>query len=145
VIVVKPSATLIAWALAALASALLVPAALGATRPDDKAGQLGVGAVAVATEVTHPNDVGGTLGVGRVALESQPAYWRGERDYGLYTPAGDVAVPAVVPVAAAEPSGWAWGDYLVPVAAVALVVLLVGGIATATGHGPHRPHRTAPH
>ena len=161
----KPSTSLIGLAIVAFVGALLVPVALGVTRPDDRAGPLGVGAAVAATDVvrpddragplgvgaavvatqaTHPNDAGGALGVGAVALE-KPAFWRGERDYGLYTPAGDVAAPAVVPVAVAEPSGWDWGDFVVPVAVVALVALLVGGIATATGHGPHRPHRPVAH
>lgn len=78
----KPSTTLIGWALGVLAAALLVPVALGATRPDDRAGAIGIGA-AVAAAPVHPNDRAGTLGVGSVTY-ADPGYWRGERDYGLY-------------------------------------------------------------
>jgi hypothetical protein len=127
-------------ALVAFVGVLLVPAALGVTRPDDKAGQLGVGAVVVATEATSPNDAAGALGVGRVALETRPAFWQGERDLGLYTPAGDVAVPAVVPVALAEPSGTNWGGITLVAAGVVLLLLLAGGMAMRMEHrGPFRP------
>jgi hypothetical protein len=141
--IVKPSSTLIGWVLAAFVGVLLVPAAFGATRPDDRAGQLGVGAAVVATQVAHPNDLAGTLGVGRVALESQPAYWKGERDYGLYTPAGDIAVPAA-PVAAGASSGIDWTTVAAGVALVAVLALVAGAVVmTSRQHGG--PRRPVPH
>jgi len=136
---VKPSTSLIGLAIVAFVGALLVPVALGVTRPDDKAGRLGVGAAVVATQAVSPNDAAGPLGVGRVALETRSRYWRGERDQ-WYTPAGDVAVPAVAPVAVGEPSGRDWGAITAAAAAVALVALLAVGIAMRIEHrGPFKP------
>lgn len=135
----KPSTSLIGLAIVAIVGALLVPVALGVTRPDDKAGPVGVGAVVVASQATTPNDAAGMLGVGRVGLETEDWYWRGERDQ-WYAPAGDVAVPAVVPIAIAEPSGRDWGDITAAIAAVALAALLAVGIAMRMEHrGPFKP------
>lgn len=139
----KPSSTLIGWMLAVLVGVLLAPAAFGAARPDDKAGQLGVGGVVVVAQATHPNDVAGALGVGRVALESQPAYWQGERDYGLYSPTGDVAVPAA-PLAAEVSSGIDWTTVAAGVALVAVLALAAGAaVMTSRQHGG--PRRPVPH
>jgi hypothetical protein len=139
VIDVKPSTSLIGLAIVAFVGALLVPVALGVTRPDDKAGRLGVGAAVVATQAAHPNDVAGPLGAGRIALETQNRYWGGERDQ-WFAPAGDVAIPAVVPLAVSEPSGRDWGAITAAVAAVALVALLAVGIAMRIEHrGPFKP------
>jgi hypothetical protein len=135
---VKPSTTLIGWVLAALVGVLLVPAALGA-RPDDKAGQIGVGAVAVATQSTHPNDLAGPLGVGRAGSES--AFWKGERDYGLFTPAGGITAPAGAPVAVEASSAFDWSKVAVGVAVVAALALVAGAAVAATREhgGPRRP------
>ena len=45
-------------------AAAFASAALGAGRPDDRAGPLGVGAVAAPTVVVRPDDRAGPLGVG---------------------------------------------------------------------------------
>jgi hypothetical protein len=142
--IVKPSSTLIGWVLAAFVGVLLVPAALGVARPDDRAGQLGVGAaVVVATQAAHPNDSAGPLGIGRVDLESQLAYWNGERDYGLYEPSGAIAIPAA-PVAVEASSGIDWTTVAAGVAIVAVLALVAGAaIMTSRQHGG--PGRPVPH
>lgn len=137
----RPSSRFVGWALAAVVGLVLVPAALGAARPDDRGGQLGVGAAAVATQATHPNDLGGTLGVGRVSLEGRSGYWQGERDYGLFTPTGDIAVPAA-PAAAEVSSGIDWATVAAGVAIAAvlgLVVVAAVMISRPQHGGPRRP------
>lgn len=138
----KPSTTLIGGAFVVLMAALLVPAVLGAVRPDDRAGVLGAGSVVVAAQPTHPNDRAGPLGTGAVALEGQPVYWQGERDYGFYTPGGDVAVPAVVPTVEA-PSEYDWGRIVLGVAIVAGVALVATAVTLTLRHGG--PGRPVPH
>ncbi len=141
--IVKPSTRLVGGAFAVLMVALLVPAVFGAVRPDDRAGALGVGAVAMAAQPTHPNDRAGPLGTGAVALEGQPAYWQGERDYGSYTPSGDVVEPVVVPTAEAS-SGYDWGRIALGAAIVAgLAVVATAVTLTLRQHGG--PGRPVPH
>jgi hypothetical protein len=142
--IVRPSSTFIGWALAAVVVVVLVPAALGATRPDDRAGELGIGAAAVATQATHPNDLGGTLGVGRFALEGQSGYWQGERDYGLFTPTGEVAVPAA-PAAAEVSSGIDWTTVAAGVCLAAVLALVVGAAVMTSRQGHGGPRRPVPH
>ncbi len=137
----KAFTTLMCGALVLLAAALLVPQALGAVRPDDRAGVLGAGAVVVAQSV-RPDDRAGPLGTGAVTLADESYYWQGERDYGLYTPGGDIVAPAVVPRVEA-PSGWAWNDAWFGVMAVVGVAVVAAAIMV-TMH-EHRGHRPIPH
>jgi hypothetical protein len=138
---VKAFTTLMCGALVLLAAALLVPQALGAVRPDDRAGPLGAGAV-VTAQVVRPDDRAGPLGTGAVALAGQPLYWQGERDYGAYTPGGDIVAPAVVP-RVASPSGWEWNDAWFGAMVVVGLALVAAAIAFTTHE--HRGHRPIPH
>lgn len=135
--------TLIGGFFVMLSAFVLVPAALGAVRPDDRAGTLGPGAVVVAAQPTRPNDQAGPLGAGAAALAEKPAYWQGERDFGLYTTGGDIAAPAVVPTVE-SPSGYDWGR-IVLVAAIALGVALVATAVTLTVRQHGGPGRPVPH
>ena len=109
--------------------AAFVPAALGADRPDDRAGQIGVGAVP-ATVVVHPNDRAGPLGVGPDA--SAVVVHPNDR-------AGQIGVGSVVPIAVETPvasSGIDWADPLVIAGLTALAA--VAAIAVAYGVVHHR-------
>ena len=109
--------------------AAFVPAALGADRPDDRAGQIGVGAVPAAV-VVHPNDRAGPLGVGPDA--SAVVVHPNDR-------AGQIGVGSVVPIAVETPvasSGIDWADPLVIAGLTALVA--AAGVAIAYGVVHHR-------
>ncbi len=139
----RPSTTLIGWALAAIVGALLVSPALGVTRPDDRAGPLGVGAASVATQPTHPNDLAGPLGAGAASIDVQPTHPNDrEGPLGVGAVVG-VSEPTVVP-AVESPSGRDWGRITLGVAIVALLALAAGGAAvTLREHGG--PGRPVPH
>jgi hypothetical protein len=135
---VKAFTTLMCGVLVLLAAALLVPQGLGAVRPDDRAGMLGAGAV-VTTQAVRPDDRAGLLGPGAAAVSDQSFYWQGERDYGLYTPSGEIVAPAVVPTVE-SPSGWGWGEVVLGAAVVAgLALVAVALTLTLREHGGHRP------
>ena len=89
--------------------AAFVPAALGAERPDDRAGPRGAGAVTAVVAV-HPNDRAGPLGVG-------------------------AATPVVVEAPVAS-TGIDWADPLVIAGLTALAA--VAAIAVAYGVVHHR-------
>lgn len=138
-VAVKRSTTLIWPVLALIAGALLVPAALGATRPDDRGGMSGVGAVAVATQVTHPNDAGGRLGVGAVAVtqavQDAKAALVGAGDVSAASePDAARGIAPAVPLSAA--TGIDWSSILAGVGIVVLAVVIAGAaVEVARDHG----------
>jgi len=144
---VKLSTLILGVVLSVLVAVLLVPAGLGALRPDDRDGPRGPGAAAITSQPVHPNDRAGPLGPGGVALEQQASTWAGERDYGLFTPTGEVVTPAVEPTATVTPTGgFDWTPVVYGAAAFAAIVLLLGaGAAVMTTRHHGGPGRPVPH
>ncbi len=137
--------------------AAFVPAALGADRPDDRAGPLGVGAVAPIA-VVRPDDRAGPIGVGAgspaATVVVRPDDRAGPIGVGAGSPAATVVVrpddragpigvgagsPAPVVVEAApvaSTTGIDWADPLVLAGLTAL--LAVAAMAGAYGIVHHR-------
>jgi hypothetical protein len=110
--------------------AAFVPAALGADRPDDRAGPLGVGSVATAV-VVHPNDRAGPLGVGSAA----PVVVVHPNDR-----AGPLGVGSAAPVVVETPvasTGIDWADPLVIAGLTALAAVAVMAAAYGVVHHRH--------
>ena len=91
--------------------AAFAPAALGADRPDDRAGPLGVGAVVAPAVVVRPDDRAGPLGVG-------------------------AANPVLVETPAAS-TGIDWADPLVISGLTALAAVAAMAIAYGVVHHRH--------
>jgi len=138
---VKAFTMLTGGAFVVLIAALLVPAALGAVRPDDREGVRGVGAAVVAQGV-RPDDRGGLRGAGAavVAQPVRPDDRGGLRGPGAATPA---PTPAVAPTVE-SPSGYDWGQIVLVIAIVAGVVLVATAL-TLTLRQHRGPGRPVPH
>ena len=103
---------------------------------------LGADAV-VAPQPVHPNDEAGPLGTGAVTLADQSGYWQGERDFGLYTPGGEIVAPTVVSTVE-SPSDYDWGRIVLGVAIVGGLALVATALTlTLREHGG--PGRPVPH
>jgi hypothetical protein len=130
---------LMGGAFVVLIAALLVPAALGAVRPDDRAGVRGAGAAVVAQAV-RPDDRAGPRGAGAavVAQAVRPDDRTGARGPGAVTQ---------TPTPAAEPtveSGYDWGRIVLVIAIVAGVALVATAL-TLTLRQHRGPGRPVPH
>lgn len=147
VLTVKPSALIrwTLWAFVALTAVLLVPSAFAAVRPDDKAGPLGVGATAIATQPTIPNDRAGALGPGAVTIVVEPTIPNdraGPLGVGAASLGSQLAEPTVV-ATSGETSSWYnnTDEILLGVGLVAGLLVLGGVVVLMTRQhgGPARP------
>jgi hypothetical protein len=118
---VKAFTVLTGGAFVVLIAALLVPAALGAVRPDDREGLRGAGAAVVAQAV-RPDDRTGARGPGAATPAPTPA-----------------AEPTVE-----SPSGYDWGQIVLVIAIVAGVALVATAL-TLTLRQHRGPGRPVPH
>jgi hypothetical protein len=131
---------LLCGAVAVLAVAVLVPAALAADRPDDRAGPLGVAAAQTSAPTTiRPDDRAGPLGPG-AAEASAVAY--------VPMPTADVIERRIeagldpitgMPVAGepAATDGFEWSDPLVLAGFAALAAAAVLGVTYLVVHTHH--------
>lgn len=132
----KRTALLTLLASVVVGVATLAPAALGGSRPDDRAGPLGAdvsGMVAATTPSTvRPDDRAGPRGA---VVETQEAALSPAAAH----PDNRPGPRGVIPVA--EAAGTDWTAITTGVAAGAAALLVLAGVLYATRHGGHRPHR----
>lgn len=122
-------ALLVPVALVAFGAALLASASVAATRPDDRAGVLGVGAQTVSPAAAHPDNRTGVRGVDTQPLTAAAAH-----------PDNRSGVRGVTPVAA-EPNGTDWTTIGIGVGIGVAVLLMLVAAAFTIRHGGHHPHR----
>ena len=139
----NPRNDILRWLILALALfALAATAAQAGTRPNDRAGTLGVGSPRSASDTSdvvsrylrshaiRPNDRAGSLGANGAATPDVFERYASAHPYGA-----GLAAPSV-----AAHVGFRWGDYGAGVGTgIALVLLLAGGfVATPLWRRQHR-------
>ena len=131
----------------ALATAMFFTGTGQATRPDDRAGMLGVGAVVyqAPTPSVRPDDRAGLRGPGpRAPQTASPQLKPGLRDFGLSygriaVPPASTSGPAAQQQVEIVPSrGFDWRDAGIGAAATLGIVLLVGGLGAGLVLRSHR-------
>jgi hypothetical protein len=143
-------ALLVPVALVAFGAALLASASVAATRPDDRAGVLGVGAPTVTPAAAHPDNRPGIRGVGMLlasAAAAHPDSRAGIRGVGAQPlspaaahPDNRSGVRGAMPVAA-EPNGTDWTTIGIGVGIGVAVLSILVAAAFTIRHGGHHPHR----
>ena len=129
----RPSRMLVRVALVLVGAAALASVSFAATRPDDRAGTLGVGAQPLSAAAAHPDNRVGIRGVTEEPLTPAAAH-----------PDNRPGIRGVPVVVAPTATGTDWRTIGIGIGAgVAAILLVVAGVLT-TRHGGHRPHRPIP-